>query len=409
MNKKVMYITASTPWGKGETFIIEEIRALKELGHEVLIVPRSPEKDVFNEKAKELTDDSIPLPLISPGILFVFAFSLLTNLAVWKVLKDIIVHSRTIKMAIKNLSVVPKGVFIYRICGNRNIGFIHAHWGSTPATLAYVIAKLSGIPWGMTLHRWDIAENNMLQQKVASACFTRCIADDGKRELIELIGDGYNDKIKIIYMGVWMPEETWVPSELQVEKPVVIACPANLIEKKGHRYLIEACKILNERKVNDFQCLLMGDGPLQESLQQQVKEYGLAGKVLFKGRVPHNEIISMYRNQEVDIVALPSIITDDMEREGIPVSLMEAMGYGIPVISTNTGGIGELIADGTGFLVDQKNEVQLADCLELLINERNKRRLVGAAGRVWVSEHFNIVKNAQKIVNSFQQGSRLAG
>ncbi|TNJ66706.1 glycosyltransferase family 4 protein [Paenibacillus hemerocallicola] len=405
--KKVMYVTASTPWGKGETFIIEEVRALRALGHQVVIVPRSPDNAVFHDKAKQLVDDSVRLPLINVKMLLLLCLYLLIDRRVWSLLRDIFICSRNVKMLIKNLSVLPKGVFIGKRFDKEEISHIHVHWGSTTATMGYIASRISGIPWSMTLHRWDIAENNMLKLKVASAAFTRCIAEDGRKELLGIVGDQYRDKIKIIYMGVWMPEASRSAPVSRIRSNVVIACPANLIEKKGHRYLIEACKMIAERGSTDFTCLLMGDGPLQEQLVRQIEQAGLQSRFTLLGRVPHDRIMAMYREREVDIVVLPSIVTDDKEREGIPVALMEAMGYGVPVVSTDTGGIGELITEGSGFLIEEKNADQLAEKLELLIREHVLRSQIGKAGQSRVAQDFDIVKNAAAIVRNFSRRSKI--
>ncbi len=81
--------------------------------------------------------------------------------------------------------------------------------------------------------------------------------------------------------------------------------------------------------------------------------------IIFYGAKPHERLLELYRNREIDCVVLPSIVTEKGEYEGIPVSLIEAMSYKIPVVSTNTGGIPELLEGGAGIIVEQKNPYEL--------------------------------------------------
>lgn len=406
---QVMFITASTPWGKGETFILEELRAMKSSGQDVLVVPRSPHKTVFHGKAQELIENSLYLPVINIRMVLFFLFTLFTKKKVWTVIKDIVVHSRTLKIFIKNFLFVPKGVFISYKCTSSSIRHIHVHWGSTTATMGYVISRLTDIPWSMTLHRWDIKENNMLGIKVSSSIFTRCISEDGKKDLLKLVDSSSASKVHVIFMGVWLPKEETDTNNVEFGKNTVIACPANLVEVKGHRYLIEACKLMKDRGMHDFSCILIGDGPLKEILAAQVERLGLKDNVVFMGRISHDKMMAMYSNKEIDMVVLPSIVIEGEAKEGIPVSLMEAMGYSVPVVSTNTGGIGELVKKGTGILVEERNPEQLAQIMEMLVHEQILRQEIGVAGRQRVAEQFDIVKNVATISQHMKSESGLAG
>ena len=108
-----------------------------------------------------------------------------------------------------------------------------------------------------------------------------------------------------------------------------------------------------------------------------------------------------YKNSEIDIVVLPSILTNTNEHEGIPIALMEAMAYSIPVISTNTGGIPELLSDGYGIIVKDKNSKELAIAMEKLIRNINLRKNLGIRGYEKVCKQFNVKKNIQEIIKYF--------
>jgi len=395
------YITAQAPYGRGESFIIEEMLALRKLGIDLVIVPRNPPKEVFHTDAEKLLGNTVWLPLFSIQMIPPLLKTMILKPHFWIIIFNILFNSRNLKILIKNLSVVPKAVFISHLFCQMGIQHIHAHWGSTTATMAWIISELTRIPWSVTLHRWDIKENNMLEEKVKSAKFVRCISENGRNELFNTISRTYENKVKVIHMGVKTPDKI---SEPNINRDFfTIVTPANLLEVKGHKFLAEACSILIERGIDSFQCIFYGEGPLRTELEKLIQEKGLTEYIKIPGAIPHQELLKIYKNHKVDIVVLPSITTADGEHEGIPVALMEAMAYGIPVISTNTGGIPELIGDGSGIMVEEKNAEAITDALERLIKDRDYRYEIGRKGRLRVEKEFDIEKNVRDLIELIKE------
>lgn len=257
---KLAYITAQAPFGRGETFVVEEMRAMAEMNEDLVILPRNPPREVFSEAGSQLVDRTIWLPLINLKIVLNFFKTAATNPRVWIAIGKILRFSRTFGIRVKNLAVVPKAVFAANLLRNLGVEHVHVHWGSTTATMAWIISELTGIPFSMTLHRWDIAENNMLEPKVRSAAFVRCISEDGRRELLGLVGQTYREKIRVVHMGVRLPGA--LPSQIRHPGPdFVIVCPANFVPIKGHRFLVEACALVTNRGITNIRCLLAGVGP----------------------------------------------------------------------------------------------------------------------------------------------------
>jgi glycosyltransferase involved in cell wall biosynthesis len=168
------------------------------------------------------------------------------------------------------------------------------------------------------------------------------------------------------------------------------------VPKKGHKYLIEACKLLAERG-NSFKCLIAGTGPLEAELKALVDQLGLGAQVEFLGMVPNDRLKAMYANRTVDLVVLPSIVDDHGEVEGIPVALMEAMSYGIPVISTNTGGIPELVADA-GIIISQRDAHQLADAISAVKMDPEMSSQMQIRERQKITSSFNVETVAEEIL-----------
>lgn len=394
---RIAYITAHTPYGRGEIFILEEMLGLVEAGVDLLIVPRNPPKEVFHAKAKELLDRTLWLPLLNWKILASFLLALITRPRLWNLIWRIFRESRSFWIILKNLAVLPKATYIARTFKRLKVDHIHAHWGSTTATMAWIISELTNIPFSVTLHRWDIAENNMLKTKAERALFFRFISEDGRIEALSLVGDKYQYKFKIIHVGVRIPQKQGGINE-QLSRPFTIACPANLVLKKGHKYLIKACSLLVKQGIGGFRCLIIGDGPLENAIREQIEKEGLNDFVKLLGRIPHNVLLEMYERGEVDVVVLPSIITEDKEKEGIPVALMEAMAYGIPVISTATGGIPELLNGGAGLLVPSASSEALAEAILQLMSDQELREVLRNRAIERISQEFNLQTNVQRLI-----------
>jgi glycosyltransferase involved in cell wall biosynthesis len=398
---KIAYITSQTPYGKGEQFILPEILEVIKKGHDVVVIPVRPEKEIaLGDEPKEVAKFTMHIPLLSLNlILKSFLIFIKHPLRVVEIIFKILRHSGSLGKILKNLLIIPKGLVVSEILKKRKINHIHAHWASTPSTLAYIASELTGIPWSFTAHRWDIAENNMLREKRKTAKFIRVISKSGYNKILEIIGDKYKDKCVVLHMGVSINKfsDKKEKSSEKDKDSFVIGTPANLVEVKGHKYLIEAIKILVQKGYS-IKCYFFGNGPLREELEKNVDKMNLKDIIIFEGNVPHDKLLKLYADNEVDCVVLPSIVTDKGEHEGIPVSLIEAMAHKIPVISTNTGGIPELLEGGAGIIVAQKNSDELAKAIMKLMNDEKLREELGEKGFEKVKKEFNLSKIVEELL-----------
>jgi glycosyltransferase involved in cell wall biosynthesis len=398
---KTLFITAQTPWGRGEVFILEELLDVELLGADFVVIPRNPPKEVFHKEGNDLLKKTVRLPLFSVAIGKYFIKILFAREVLWKMAKIIIVNSRNPVIALKNLAVFPKAVFVAKIIQKNNIDHIHAHWGTTTATMAFVISKITGIPWSFTLHRWDITENNLLREKAKSAVFIRCISRHGMNNLSRIIGNEFEPKLKMIHMGVNKPDKNAIAKKINDDgdETLTIAVPANLIDVKGHIYLIKAIALLPKERAQKVICLFFGDGHLEGRLRRDVKRNNLGGQIKFLGAIPHNHLMEFYQKSVIDLVILPSIHTHDGSHEGIPVSLMEAMAYGIPAVSTNTGGISELLGDGAGIIVPEKDPRALAWVISEMLDKKIDINRIRISGKRKVYGEFNSQKNTATLLD----------
>jgi glycosyltransferase involved in cell wall biosynthesis len=140
---------------------------------------------------------------------------------------------------------------------------------------------------------------------------------------------------------------------------------------KGHRFLIEAFSEVG-RRFSDAHLIIVGDGPLREALQEQAKSLGCEEKVEFLGM----------RDDIPALLDRASIAVMSSLREGLSLSIIEAMASGLPVVASRTGGTPEVVEDGvTGMLVSPGNPQELAEALSVLMSDSEKAHAMGLAGR----------------------------
>jgi glycosyltransferase involved in cell wall biosynthesis len=385
---KIVYVTANLPYGTDEAFLVPEIAALKALGHEVLIVPRSPRGGAVH--GQHLIESSVSEGLISSKIL---RSASRISTQKWRVMADRIRSSRSTSVAAKNLAILPKAAWLAEIASRWKADHIHCHWAGTTATMAMAASEWSGIPWSFTLHRWDIVENNLLVEKARSASLVRFISEDGLSMARER-GLPASDHVRVIHMGVEMPSVRSTPGRQ------VCLCPARLVEIKGHRYLLEAWKKVRELGIR-ARLWLAGDGPLRSSIEAQATALNIRDSVRLLGTVSHSVLLEMYKSGGIALTVLPSIELGNGGHEGIPVALMEAMSYGVPVIGTRAGGTPELIRNGSGVIVEPGNVPELASAIQSMLDHPGNAQRLGERGRCHVDKEFNVTNTTAALVDAF--------
>ncbi len=378
---RVLYITVSMPFGPHEAFFVPEVKEMVRQGCELLIVPRSPSGGIVNRDAETLAPLSLPRPLLSAEILASALGELLRHpLRALKGL-GLVSHSRNLRTLLKNLAVFPKALWVAKVARNRRAQHIHSQWALTTATVALLASEITGIPWSCTIHRGDIVDDNLLGAKLRRASFARFIAKDGIASAESLCGRPLPGNVVLLHSCVDMPAKVAVHDT--ISDPPVLICPAYLIERKGQRYLIEAVQLLHASGL-EVRVWFAGDGEMRSALEALVAARGLGSQVSFLGQVDHAKLTEMFRTKQVDAVVLPTL------HEGIPAALIEPMGHGIPVISTNVGGVPELLHDGAGLMVSPRDPAALADAIRRLVGDARLRRQLAEAGRRRVEEGWAV-------------------
>lgn len=134
------------------------------------------------------------------------------------------------------------------------------------------------------------------------------------------------------------------------------------------------------RFFSDARLTIAGSGPEELALNALVKELGLVSAVTFTGRVDNEAIISLYRS--ADIMINPSLV------DNMPISILEALACGVPVVSTNVGGIPYLVThDKTALLVPPRDPIAMSHAILTLLNDPIKARQIAEAGLITVQQY----------------------
>ena len=275
------------------------------------------------------------------------------------------------------------------------INNLHAHFAGMAARTGFWISKFFPITFSFTAHANDIFSPRQfeigLDKLVDTARVIVTETDFAARFLRERFSHR-GDRVHRIYNGLDLAE--FGRADFSSTRPLIIAV-GRLIPKKGFGDLIRACALLAERG-KSFRCEIIGEGPLENELRQQLDELCLQNNVVLTGAKPQTQLRG--RLAAANVFVLPSVIDPDGGMDNLPTVIMEAMATGLPVVSTNVGGIPEMVIENeTGFLVQPGDAAAMADATGKIINDRSLAQKLGHAGYERARRLFSIEKNVREL------------
>ncbi len=224
------------------------------------------------------------------------------------------------------------------------------------------------------------------------------VSEIGKGKLVD-IGCGEN-KILVHHMGVDIERFEFKERSRSHDAPIKVLTIGRLVEKKGINYAIKAVGLLI-KKGYDLIYIIAGNGPLKSELDGLILQLGARGRIKIIGSVEQTVVKALMMDS--DFFLLPSVTGSNGDQEGIPVTLMEAMATGMPVISTYHSGIPELVENGkSGFLVPERDVDALTDRLIYLIEHPELWPKMGREGREFVKKYYDIRKLNIKLETIYQ-------
>ena len=290
------------------------------------------------------------------------------------------------------------------------IELLHAHFATEAALVAMIAAKATGVPFTVTAHAYDIfihqkgkSGAEQLERRLALLCEHASriitISDFNRNHINSLTNRKSPQKITRVHCGI--DPDVFTVSSKEVTDSVTLLCVGRFVEKKGYEYLIRAFAQAHAIRGN-LRLRLVGDGPLRQMMEMLCADLKIEDFVDFLGSIGSEKVKEEMHS--ADIFLLHSVTAADGDREGIPVSLMEASATGLPVLSTRHSGIPELVADGaSGFLVEERDVAGFSNCIIALASAPELRKRMGMVGSELVAKNFNLHQECSKLKSHFTE------
>jgi len=379
--KQIAYIIHdASPW------ILSEITAIMNKGHRVLVCLVNPGASlpaVFWQAEPTLLKiaGANVLALFRHPVFYTFAALWIPRKIGWRLFFRIFYFALVIRQ-------------------NR-LSSIHAHFATAATLIAETISRLEKIPYSFCAHAYDIFKNDVdpcdLRRKIRNARFVRTVSRFHKNFLLAIDPTIPTDKIKIISYGVDV--NRFRPAKPARYPRFLILSVGNLVEKKGFPILIDACGILKKDGF-DFECWIVGDGPLFSQLRRQLERQKMVHEVKLLGARAHEDLNELYN--AADVFVLPAVRTADGDMDGIPNVLIEAMAAETPVISTYLSGIPELIDhEINGLLAPPEKPSLLAAAIERIYKEAEFAAVMATNGRMKILSNYLAKDVADKLLHLF--------
>lgn len=298
----------------------------------------------------------------------------------------------------KLLGYIP---FFYTACKKEEASILHVHFGYQGIKSIGLKRKL-GIPMVCSFYGYDVFK--LPKQKKFRKAYKRlfqnadmilALGPHMKNELISL-GCPEN-KVAIQHLGIDTKKIKFKPRKLDPNSPIKILLASSFVEKKGIDVAIKALGIL--KKDFPFNVEIIGDGFLKESIIKLIKENNLENNIVLYGYKPYDFFID--KTYECDIFVQASKTATDNDKEGTPMSIVDAMASGMPVVSTLHSDIPEIVIDGyNGYLAEENSVDDLVNCLKHIFNT-DKFEKLSINARKHIEEQFDASTLAVKLENIY--------
>ena len=286
-----------------------------------------------------------------------------------------------------------------KIINEERIDIVHAHTRVSQVA-GYFAARMADTPYITTCHGFF---NKRLGRRLFDFWGGKVIAISGpvKESLVNDFGVK-PERIKVIHNGVDVDRflKAYSPGEIQDIKRAlalkavpVIGTIGRLSSVKGHVFFIEAFKDMLA-KGRHAEGIIVGNGPEEEGLKKLVRRYGMEGSFHFFA----SDADTARYLAAMDVFVFPSV------KEGLGLSLLEAMAAARPCVASRIGGISDIITDGeNGILFSVGDTKALADSIMRLVDNDDMRMRFGESARRLVKERFSLDIMADRISNLYSE------
>jgi glycosyltransferase involved in cell wall biosynthesis len=402
MKGKTLYLfTAGYPYGiKDEPFLENEIAYLADAFDKIVIFPKSkPSKDkrvtpsnvevndcinqaeLKNKKLVILNNLFFVLKIVLPS-----AYKPKNVISFWKnfkLLSDIlaqgIIRGKTLKKELKNIDL-------------SNAVFYDYWFTNSFYSISYLKKYRKIKKFVCRGHRYDIYKENwptnevpFLTYRIKNVDELYLISKHGYDHLKNVSHPKYWDKLKLSYLGVINHNSDCSIKKVSDENFVIVSCARVVDFKRVHEIPLILKNITSPVKWIHF-----GDGPLFDKLKENCKLLPSNIEVDLRGYVSNEDVIDYYKKYKVDLFISISL------SEGLPVSMMEALSFGIPIIAVDAGGVNEIVCNENGVLIDMNADFS---AISTIINRFIKENDLNPSEIIELfDENFSASKNYTKFI-----------
>src|SRR6266567_2968433 len=315
-------------------------------------------------------------------------------------------HDERYGPAVKAEQRARNALYFADFFARNGVDHVHVHFANRAAHTAVFLKEISGIPFSVTAHGQDfmkdLGSDDLLREICAAAEFVAAETDYSRELLCQRCPDSAA-KIHRVYNGIDV-ERFPAPALATMNHVPRIVSVGRLVEFKGFEHLIHACAELARRGF-DFNCDIIGDGPLRDMLRLKVNSLNLSSRINLLGSLSQRAVLE--KLQTADIFALASVTDAEGASDVFPTVIVEAMASARPVVSTRLAGIPESVVDDeTGLLVSPEDTSALTQALEQLLRDTELRLRYGRAGRARIEQHFRIEDTVTPLLRLIEGAAR---
>jgi colanic acid/amylovoran biosynthesis glycosyltransferase len=391
-----------------QTFIAAEIAAVERAG--VPIVPFAMNPPTASERAApgaaERTARTTYLKPQMARALVAFTRQLLRHpIGVGRVMATAFASAGgSPSRLVRRAAHLVQAALVAQEAGRARLDYLHAQFGLAPATIAWLAGALGTVagrrlPFGFTIHGFhdfvDAAESR-LDLKARDAAHVLCISDYTKSQLCLVTPPTLWSRFHVARCGIDLETFTYRPPPPHDGPPTALAV-GRLSAEKGFDILIAAVATLKQRGAPQ-RLVLVGDGPLRAALEATVQRLDVVDLVEFAGELAPAEVRAQL--DRADLFCLPSF------SEGLPISIMEAMAVGVPVVTTWIAGIPELAEAGVTALTVPPSRVDaLADAMQRLAGDAPLRLRLSQEARARVEAQHDQDRCGELVAGLFRSAA----
>ncbi|MBI6630857.1 glycosyltransferase [Pontibaca salina] len=298
-----------------------------------------------------------------------------------------------IKARLKLLGLLPSATTLVADARKAGVTHLHIHSCANAAHLGALANILDDLPYSLTLHGDLPVYGADHAAKMKRANFVAAVTRPLSRQVL-LVSPATD--APVIWMGVNCA--SFSPGPCPNNQIFTVATIARLNHVKGHRFFLRAmARLRDQGRIMHYK--IAGDGPEKAAIEAEIRQLGLESQVEMLGALNEAAVLDLLNR--ADALALTSI----GKGEAAPVTVMEAMACGLPVICSRIGGTPDMIEDGTdGFLVEQQDVATIAKLLLRMADEPELVARIGSAARANALVKFDYQINARKLLDRITFG-----